>query len=122
MARFGSFFAEIRRRSAGKSLRQFCLDNDLDPGNISKIERGRLSPPRSPEKLARYARALGLEEGSDEWLEFFDLAALARGEIPPDVAQDADLMAQLPVLFRTIRGEKVPDEELQALIRTISKA
>ncbi len=55
MARFGDFFAELRRRQAGKSLRQFCLHHDFDPGNISKIERGRLSPPRSPEKLATYA-------------------------------------------------------------------
>ncbi len=121
MARFGDFFAELRRRQAGKSLRQFCLDHDFDPGNISKIERGRLSPPRSPEKLATYAHALALNEGSDEWLEFFDLAALARGEIPPDVLQNDKLVSQLPVFFRTVRGEPVPDEELKALIQTIRK-
>jgi len=122
MTRFGEFFAELRRQRLGKSLRQFCLDNGLDPGNLSKIERGKLPPPRSPDKLAVYARALGLTEGSDTWLEFFDLAALARGELPNDIAEDSAVMEQLPVLFRTVRGEAVPDEELKALMDTITKA
>lgn len=122
MVRFGVFFAELRRQHLGKSLRQFCLDNGLDPGNLSKIERGKLPPPRSPEKLTLYARALGLVEGSDSWLEFFDLAALARGELPADIAADPTIMKQLPVLFRTVRGEAVPDEDLKALLDTITKA
>jgi transcriptional regulator with XRE-family HTH domain len=72
-ALFGEYFKK-KRLGIGKTLRQFCLENGLDPGNISKIERGILRPPQSREKLAHYAKCLGITEGSDEWLEFFDVA------------------------------------------------
>ncbi len=45
-ALFGEYFKK-KRLEIGKTLRQFCLENGLDPGNISKIERGILRPPQS---------------------------------------------------------------------------
>ena len=39
---FGSFF-RARRMALGKSLRGFCIEKGLDPGNISRLERGLLS-------------------------------------------------------------------------------
>lgn len=119
---FGEYFAELRRRYTGKSLRQFCSDHGFDPGNISKMERGKLPPPQSSEILERYASALGLEEGSDGWYEFFDRAAASRGEIPPDLLNDADLVQSLPILFRTLRGSRVSDEQLSRLAEILRKA
>ena len=119
---FGAFFAKIRRERLGVSLREFCNEHGFDAGNISKLERGKLPPPRSREKLERYASALGLKEGSDEWLEFFDLAAASRGEVPPDIMREEEVVEQLPILFRTLRGESVPDEQLEELIRLIRGA
>ena len=37
-ATFGEFFKQ-KRIVLGMTLRQFCAENGLDPGNISKIER-----------------------------------------------------------------------------------
>jgi len=34
---------------------------------------------------------------------------------------DADIVEKLPILFRTLRGQKVPDEQLDELVRTIRK-
>ena len=45
----------------------------MDPGNISKLERGKMPPP-GHDVLERYAGHLGIEEGSSEWYRFFDLA------------------------------------------------
>ena len=45
MSRFGAFFKQ-KRLELGLSLRRFCLEHGLDPGNISKLERGRLAPPQ----------------------------------------------------------------------------
>lgn len=41
---FGDFFKE-KRIQKGFTLRGFCKAHGLDPGNISKLERGMLPPP-----------------------------------------------------------------------------
>jgi transcriptional regulator with XRE-family HTH domain len=117
---FGDFFKK-KRLKIEKTLRQFCLENGLDPGNISKIERGILPPPQSREKLLHYAKCLGIEEGSDEWLEFFDIARTDTGRIPEDLLQDKNIVAQLPLVFRTIKGQKLTGEQLEKLARALEK-
>jgi len=117
---FGEYFKKLRI-STGMTLRRFCRRYGLDPSNLSKMERGLLPPP-PPETLERYAECLGLKKGSDEWFALFDLAAVERGEIPPDIASDEAIVAKLPLVFRTIRGQKVPRERLDDLIRLIKGA
>lgn len=101
------------------SLRQFCQANGFEPGNISKLERNLLPPPKG-ERLHVYAKALGLSEGSDDWYEFCDLAAAVRGEFPEDL-RDAELVPQLPALFRTMRGDPPNDEQLAHIINLLRK-
>ena len=115
---FGEFFKE-RRIALGKTLRQFCLDNNLDPGNISKLERRLLMPPQSRDKLEEYARLLKIKKGSDEWYTFFDLAAAETGRIPEELISKEDIVEKLPILFRTLRGQKVPEEKLEELIKKL---
>ncbi len=119
-ALFGERFKK-RRLKNGKTLRQFCLENGLDPGNISKIERGILPPPQSREKLAHYARCLGIVEGSDEWLEFFDIARTDAGRIPDELLADKNIVAKLPLVFRTIKGQKLTEEQLEKFARALEK-
>ncbi len=116
---FGEYLAELRRERKNMSLREFCRAYGFDPGNFSKRERGKLPPPQSRQKLAEYATALDLTEGSDEWTELFDRAAAARGEIPPELLEDEELVAELPVLFRTLRGERVSEENLNRLAKLL---
>jgi len=117
MRQFGEFF-KARRIALGLTLRQFCLKNNLDPGNISKLERG-LFPPPQHEKLEEYAKLLGLKPGMDDWYQFFDLAAAESGKIPKDILSDEEVVEKLPILFRTLRGKKVSDEKLNKLVRKI---
>ena len=117
--RFGRFFAEIRRRRLKQSLREFCQRQGFDPGNLSKLERGRLPPPRSRSVLLRYAKALEIQEGSDDWYRFFDLAAATRGEIPAELMDDDEVVRHLPVLFRSLRGQRVTKEQLAKLVNLI---
>ena len=109
VSRFGNFFKE-RRIALKKTLRQFCFESELDPGNISKLERGILPPPQSREKLEEYAKLLRIKKGSDEWYTFFDLAAAETGRKIED---------KLPILFRTLRGQKVPNDKLEELIKKL---
>jgi transcriptional regulator with XRE-family HTH domain len=62
--------------ASGKTLREFCLEHGIAPGNYSRLERGLFLPPQSQELMEKYALALGLTSGSDDWLEFFDTAAV----------------------------------------------
>ena len=117
---FGDYFRALRAR-LNLPLRQFCLENGYDPGNISKLERGVLRPPASPQKLEEYAHALRLQPGSEEWSTFMDLAAVARRQIPEDIMADEAIVRRLPLVFRTLRGQKVEDD-LDALLNKIRGA
>lgn len=118
---FGQFFKKMREKR-GLSLRQFCVKNKVDPGNISKLERSLMPPPQSREKLEQYASFLRIGQGSPEWYEFFDLAAANSGKIPADILSDENLMKKLPLVFRTIRGQKISKEKLEELVEVIRKA
>ncbi|MGD0626084.1 MAG: helix-turn-helix transcriptional regulator [Thermodesulfobacteriota bacterium] len=120
-ATFGQFFRKMRERHR-LSLRRFCVENNVDPGNISKLERGLLPPPQSREKLEEYAAYLQIKEGSDDWYEFFDLASAQSGKIPQDLLNDEDLVKKLPLVFRTIRGQKISAEKLDELAEVIKKS
>lgn len=115
---FGEFFKE-KRAEQGVTLRQFATQHNLDPGNLSKMERGLLPPPQNTEKLEDYAKHLKIEKGTDDWYEFFDLAAAETGRIPDEILSDKEIMSQLPLLFRTFRGQKVSPEKLDKLVKKI---
>ena len=117
---FGEYFKK-RRLVLGKTLRQFSLDNGLDAGNISKIERGILAAPQSGEKLEKYAKCLGIKEGSDEWLDFFDIARTDSGRIPEEILANKDIAAHLPLVFRTLRGQKLTGDQLEKLAHELEK-
>lgn len=117
--KFGEYLKQLRTEQR-LSLRQFCLKNGFDPGNYSRLERGHFPPPRD-EKIAEYARALNLTEGSTEWLELFDLAAAEQGQLPRDLMEDEELVEKLPVVFRTMRAKHVSPELLDDLAEKIRR-
>ncbi len=119
--KFGKFFKECRI-GLKKTLRQFCYENELDPGNISKLERGLLLPPQSRQKLEEYAKLLKIKKGSDDWYTFFDLAAAETGRIPDDLMEGKKIEDKLPILFRTLRGQKVPNDKLEELVKKLRGA
>jgi len=119
---FGRYFRELRKEKTGLTLRQFCREHELDAGNLSKLERGRFGPPSSREKLEEYAGYLQIEEGSNEWYTFFDLAAACSGKIPDDVLSDEELVMKLPLVFRSLRGQQPTSEELDKIIDIVRRS
>lgn len=118
---FGEFVKEIRSRSR-IGLREFCLNHGHDPSNWSKIERGILPPPKDEALLTEWAGQLGLTPGSDDWLKFFDFAAIDAGRIPSYVLEDKELTAKLPAFFRTLSGQKPSKQDLETLLEIIRKS
>ena len=118
--RFGPFFESLRQ-SRRLTLREFCKRAGADPANISRMERGAMAPPKAREILERYATALGLKAGTDDWYTFFDLAAVEQGAMPDDIMSDADLVKALPAFFRTLRGQKPTADEMRRIAEKIRK-
>lgn len=117
---FGNMLKRLRAQQ-GITLREFCHQNGFDPGNYSRLERGIFPAPQREDLLKKYAVALGLKRGSDEWLEFFDVAAAARGQLPKDLVADEEVLGKLPVLFRTLRGNPVRIEDLDRLVDLVRR-
>lgn len=119
MEGFGVYLRN-RRIELGLTLREFCRQTDENPGNVSKIERGKLAPPDSIHKLQRYAKTLQIED-TDEMHKFIDLASISRGELPEDIVSETEIAKILPLVFRTLRGEEVDQDKLKELAELIRK-
>src|SRR5262245_60367791 len=113
---FGDLLRELRRR-AGFGLRRFACVIEMQPSNLSEVETGQRSPPASPEKLLGIAEALGLVQGTADWVRFFD-AARQQGELPADIRHMARCPL-VPALLRTIDNKRLGEEDLRRLIREI---
>ena len=118
---FGEFFKEMRIKK-GLSLRSFCHQFKLDPGNMSRLERGMMAPPQDMITLKKYAGYLDIKPESEEWHKFIDLAAIGSGRIPQDILTEKDVLNRLPVVFRTLRRKKLTKKELTSLIEKLKKA
>ena len=118
---FGTFIKQLREKHR-LGLREFCLKYDHDPSNWSKIEREVLSPPSDESILREWARELNIKEGSDDWLRFFEYAAVDAGRIPDNLLEDKELAAHLPAFFRTLSGQKPSREDLEKLLKLIRSA
>ena len=115
---FGEYIKE-KRLKVNLSLRKFCSMEGIDPSNWSKVERGISKLALDATKLEGIANLLKLEKGSEGRVKFFDLAAVAKREIPEYVYKDKEVLEALPVFFRTASRKKPNDGELDKLIQLI---
>lgn len=116
---FGKLFKN-KRIATNLTLRQFCANKGLDPAYISRLENGIISAPSKEDLLKTLAKALSLKENTPEWVEFFDLASLSRGEIPDDIKQDfPKVLAYLPAFLRSVKKSKVTKEEVNELVALV---
>ena len=104
------------------TLRKLAERAGMDPGNVSRIERGRVAPPQDLTVLGRIADALDWPPKSKGKQQLVDLAATENGRIPDYVMSEKEVMESLPVLFRTLHGKKITPEQLERLIQAIGEA
>ncbi len=112
---FGDFIRN-RRIELGFKLREFCLTFGYDPSNWSKIERGILPPSDDTHSIEILAEQLNIQIGTAEWFMFSDLAFQNRGKIPPDILNDEEKSKTLPLFFKSLRGYKTSEEEINLLM------
>lgn len=61
---FGGWLRELRVKR-GITLRHAAMLLDTDPGNLSKLERSELDPPRSAAKIREMCMNLGIMTSTD---------------------------------------------------------
>ncbi|MBU1023179.1 hypothetical protein KKB99_02735 [bacterium] len=93
------------------------MRNNEDPGNWSKLERGKLPPPQNPDRLATIAGYFKIKAGTEGWQTLHDLADAEKGSIPADIMADEQVVKKLPIFFRALRGEKISREVLEEIIK-----
>ena len=102
------------------TLRQFCVKKGLDPAFISRIENGIIPAPSKESLLKTLAKSINLNENTPDWVEFFDLAYVSRGEVPRDIEQDfPQLLAYLPAFLRSVKKSKVTKKDVKELLELI---
>lgn len=112
---------KIKRMEIG-TVREFARESGLDLAYVSRLENGVVLPPKDGEKLTRLAVALGIAEGSDEWREFMDLAAVARNELPEDLRDDERVAKVLPAFYRALRDKELDEGEFRRLVDLIGES
>lgn len=118
---FGEVFKKLRLKM-GYTLRSYCRTFDEDPAFISRMERGKIAPPLDLAELEKLALSVGLTENTEEWDNFFTVAAVSRGKIPNEIMSDKEVLDKLPILLRTIQGQKLSEEKLKQLVEIIKRA
>jgi transcriptional regulator with XRE-family HTH domain len=107
---FGSY-VRVKRLEQNISLRQFAISLEYDPGYWSKIERGLVKPPNTPEIMKKIADILNCN------LAFLKIEAdTDRGLIPEFIMNNILIREQLPAFFK---GDKT---KLKFLIENITKS
>jgi len=119
---FGQFLKNIRVESANIGLRRFAELVELQPSNLSNIERGRIPPPANNETLERICDALGLSTTDPRRAKLFDLSAKSNdSRIPADIAKIVKENQGVPVLVRTVANRQLSDEKLRELAEYIEE-
>ena len=101
------------------TLREFCSQIGFDPSNWSKIERGVNPPPTDVTFLEKLAEFFGLNRQKKQ--ELFDAAAIGRGELPADLADDKIFVKALPAFFRAARNHGLSPKQLEAFAEDIRR-
>lgn len=115
--KFGEMVKEYRIRKR-LTLRECARQMGVDCSNLSKVERGISQAPASTGTLEKWADFLGIS--GDARQEYMDAASASRGEFPPDISKDENLMAVMPRFLRLARD--TTDEELDAIVAGIREA
>jgi transcriptional regulator with XRE-family HTH domain len=113
--KFGALLKE-KRIEKELTLRDCCKMLEVDPSNWSKIERNINTAPKE-EVLGKWADFFDLAPVERQL--FFDLAAISRQSLPPDLLSDDEVAALLPVFFRGVRGDQASLDSLVAQIRAL---
>lgn len=114
-------FVRGKRLAVGLGLRRFAELIDILPSNYNHMEKGRMAPPQSREKLDQIAEALGIGKGSADYHTLMDLAVANKDKLPADVEGFAKENELVPALLRTLENRKMSKQEFEKLVQQLNE-
>lgn len=115
---FGDYLRGIRVQR-GVSMRTLAKELNMDVGNLSKIENGKMKPPIKEQFIEDICDILKLNKEEKERL--IDISSHESGEYPRDIKEMLKEHNYIPVLLRTISNKKLSDEEIRKLTEKLNK-
>lgn len=120
---FGEFFRS-KRVLIEPSLRRFCDRFKLDPGNVSRMERNLIPPPKDDKKLLEFARILEIKKSSPDFNSLFVLAEEGAEALRLESffhnLSDKRLIHKMPLLLKRLDSDKLTEKKLDELIEFAS--
>ena len=110
---FGEFIKQSRL-DARFGLREFARIIGMQPSNYCNLENDHITPKVGV--LEKMAQTLGLTKGSDKYIEFHDLAAKRRHDVPEDIKRIVNERDLIPAMLRTVEDENVTEEQILGII------
>lgn len=118
---FGVLLRKIRVEEAKIGLRKFADLVDLQPSNLSDIERNVKAPPANQDQINLICDALGLSMSDSRRELLFDLAAKGLKRIPADISETIKENPGVPVLVRTVANKQMTEAEIRELAKYIEE-
>lgn len=115
---FGDYLRDLRVHR-DISMRTLAKELNMDVGNLSKIENGKMKPPMKEQFIEDISDILKLSK--DEKEKLIDLSSHESGEYPRDIKEMLKEHSYIPVLLRTISNKKLSDEEIRKLTEKLNK-
>jgi len=115
---FGDYLRDLRVQR-DISMRTLAKELNMDVGNLSKIENGKMKPPMKERFIEDISDILKLSK--DEKEKLIDISSHESGEYPRDIKEMLKEHSYIPVLLRTISNKKLSDEEIRKLIKRLNK-
>jgi transcriptional regulator with XRE-family HTH domain len=115
---FGEKLKELRIQKR-LTLRECAAILAVDASNWSKFERSVTPAPKDITILESWADFFELSR--EEKVNFLDLAAISRKQLPDDIADDARVMEALPAFFRAVRDKELEGDKLKEFIEDLRK-
>jgi len=115
---FGDYLRDLRVHR-DISMRSLAKELNMDVGNLSKIENGKMKPPMKEQFIEDISDILKLSKGEKEKL--IDISSHESGEYPRDIKEMLKEHSYIPVLLRTISNKKLSDEEIRKLTERLNK-
>ena len=118
----GSFSNTLKKLRLEKryTLRQFCRIALMDPSNYSRVERG-IAPPPPSIQIKAWLKHLGVSPEDERYQLMLDRATVERGDLPRDVLTPR-FQSLLPVLFRTVRSDRLTEKQYTNLVKMLEKS
>jgi hypothetical protein len=118
--RFSDIFKRYRVKK-NPGLTSWCREHSLDQGNHSKLERGIMPPPQNFARLHEYIEIFEIEEFSDDWHNFLNLALIENLKLPLEHKPDRNLAYLISIFFTHLQGFPLKDSDKELLRNFVAK-